>query len=439
MSKIESKDCLKEFIWYASLNVLGMIGLSCYILADTFFVAKGLGSNGLAALNLAIPVYSFIHGTGLMLGMGGATRYSILKSQKRSREGNAAFSHTMILGLLAAALFLGAGLFLAELITTWLGADAAVFSMCRTYLTVLLLFSPIFLLNDMMLCFVRNDGAPQLAMAAMLIGSLSNIVLDYIFIFPCRMGIFGAVLATGFAPIISLLIQSSFFLKKKNQFHMVRFRPTIGTVRTILVTGVPSLVTELSSGIVMIVFNAIILGLSGNSGVAAYGVIANLSLVVIAVYTGIAQGCQPLISKYFGLGRREHIRALLRYALLTVTAISLVLYACVFLGAQGITALFNSEQDAVLAAIAVPGLRIYFTGCIFAGLNIVLCSYFSSSDRARPANILSLLRGFFVIIPAAFLLSELFALAGLWAAFPVTEALVAGVGMVFYRKCRRPE
>lgn len=427
--------CLKEFIWYASLNVLGMIGLSCYILADTYFVAKGLGSDGLAALNLAIPVYSFIHGVGLMLGMGGATRYSMLRSQEASgpAKSSIVFSHTLLFVLCFAALFVLTGILFSAPIARMLGADEAIFQMCHTYLKVLLLFSPVFLLNDMMLCFVRNDGAPQLSMAAMVTGSLSNIILDYIFIFPMGMGIFGAVFATGLAPVISLLVLSPFFLKKRNHFHFVKFRPVPQICKRIFSGGIPSLVTELSSGIVIIVFNMIILGLKGNSGVAAYGVIANLSLVVIAIYTGIAQGIQPLLSKYYGCGAHDRIKSVFRYAVFTVGALSLIIYGCVFAGADLITAAFNSEGNAALTAIAVSGLRIYFTAGFFAGLNIVLSVYFTSTDRARPASLISLLRGFFVILPMSFLLSGLFGVSGLWASFPASELLVTCVAVILYR------
>lgn len=120
-----------EFMQYTALNVLGMIGLSCYILADTFFVSKGLGADGLAALNLAIPVYSFIHGTGLMLGIGGATKYSILKGQKMSCDTNTVFTNTVYTGILAAFIFMAAGFFLSGDITSLLGADTAVFSMTK--------------------------------------------------------------------------------------------------------------------------------------------------------------------------------------------------------------------------------------------------------------------------------------------------------------------
>lgn len=428
---------LKEYLKYTSLNVLGMIGLSCYILADTFFVAKGLGSRGLAALNLAIPVYSLIHGTGLMLGMGGATRFSILKSQRADRQKNEVFSQTVMLVCCFVLLFVAAGLVGSSSITHLLGADSEVFGMCRTYLRVLLLFAPAFLANDCILCFVRNDGAPQLAMAAMLGGSFSNIILDYVFIFQFDMGIFGAVFATGLSPVISLGILSSFFLRRKNTFHLEKSRIRWHLVGQIAAGGAPSLVGELSSGIVIMIFNAIMLFLEGNTGVAAYGVIANLSLVVIAIFNGIAQGIQPIVSKYYGKREEKRVQAVFSYALITVVVLSAVIYAGMFGGAEQVAALFNSEGDTQLQKIAVEGIRLYFTAVVFAGCNIVTAIYFTSTDRAKPANIISLLRGIVLIVPLAFLMSGMFGMTGLWLTFPVTEFLVFLAGCMLYAKWQK--
>ena len=102
---MQKSNCFQDFVKYSSLNVLGMIGLSCYILADTFFVSKGLGTNGLTALNLAIPIYSFIHGSGLMIGMGGGTKYSIQKSQGKDKVANSIFSHVVAIAAIFAAVF----------------------------------------------------------------------------------------------------------------------------------------------------------------------------------------------------------------------------------------------------------------------------------------------------------------------------------------------
>lgn len=432
------KGTLREFARYTSLNVLGMIALSCYILADTFFVSLGLGADGLTALNLAIPVYSFIHGSGLMIGMGGGTRYSILKSQGNHQEADRVFTNVLYLAAVLAALFVAAGLLFAGDLVRLFGGTGAVFTMCRTYLRVILLFAPAFLMNNVLLCFVRNDGAPQLAMAAMIGGSLSNVVLDWVFIFPCGMGIFGAVFATGLAPIISMGILSPHFFRKKNQFRPVPCKPQLRRTARILSSGVPSLVTEVSSGIVIIAFNGLIMGLEGNTGVAAYGVIANLSLVVIAIYTGIAQGIQPILSRSYGAGDRAGLTIILRCAMMTQVVVSLLIYGIVAAFAPQIAAVFNSEGSAALQAIAEQGLRLYFIACPFAGCNVVLSMYFTSTERPLPAHIISLLRGFFLILPLAFLLAWMGQMAGIWLAFPLTEFLVAALAASLYFHSKKP-
>ena len=429
---MKNQKYLQDFIRFSSLNVFGMIGLSCYILADTYFVSKGLGANGLAALNLAIPVYSFIHGCGLMIGMGGGTWYSILKSKHDDPGANRIFTHTVWLAAAFSIFFMVAGLFFSAPLIKLLGANESVFHMSKTYLQVILLFSPAFLINNVLLCFVRNDGAPHLSMTAMIGGSLSNVVLDWVFIFPCQMGIFGAVFATGLAPVISILLLSPHLIRGKNQFHLIKSRLSAGSIVSILSSGLPSLLAEVSSGIVMIVFNFIILHLQGNVGVAAYGVVANLSLVIIAVYTGIAQGIQPILSRSYGAGNHTAVKVTLRYALIAMLVISALLYPILFFGAQQIANVFNSEQNMVLQTLAVEGIRFYFTACPFAGFNIILSIYFTSTGCSRPAQTISFLRGFLLIIPMAFLLSRMGGITGVWCAFPATELLVATVGCILY-------
>lgn len=306
--------------------------------------------------------------------------------------------------------------------------------MTQTYLKMILLFAPAFILNDILVCFVRNDGNPRLSMLAMLGGSMANILLDYVFIFPLGMGIFGAVLATGLAPLISIAIMSGHWMGKNKGFHLAKTEIQGQTALLILSLGFPSLITEVSSGIVIIVFNVIILGLKGNVGVAAYGVIANLSLVVISIFTGIAQGMQPLISSAYGRGDSARIRGILRYGLAAAVFISLTLYAGICWGAAPITAVFNSENNLKLQEIAEYGLRLYFTGIPAAGLNIILSIFFTSTEQAVPAHIISLLRGLVLIIPIAFFLSGLWGMTGVWLAFPATELVCSLTGAVI---CKR--
>ena len=344
------------------------------------------------------------------------------------------FTVTVVLAVIFSILFAAAGLFFSGPLARLLGADGAVFEMTNTYLKVLLLFSPAFIFNDVLLCFVRNDGNPQIAMAATVGSSLSNVVLDYVFMFPLGMGIFGAVLATGLAPVIGIVIMAPHWLKKTKGFHLVKTGIIPSFVRGNLALGFPSLLAQLSSGIVMIIFNIIILRLEGNTGVAAYGVIANISLVVISIYTGIAQGIQPLVSREHGSGHLRARRLFLNDALITMTVFSVLAYVFLYVCASPVIAVFNSENDPALAAIAAPGIRMYFTSILFAGYNTIISTYFTSVERPLPAHILSLLRSLILIIPIAFIMSALWGMTGVWLALPVTELITAILGVIFDKR-----
>ncbi len=424
------KNPVSLYFKYVSLNVLGMAALSCYILADTFFVSRGLGADGLTALNLAIPVFNLVNGTGLMLGVGGGAKYAVSKSRGDSNAQNKVFTNTLFLAAVFSAVFLAAGIFFSKSITAALRADSAVFNMTNTYLKVILLFSPAFILNNIFVAFIRNDGDPKLSMAGMITGSLSNVLLDYIFIFPLDMGIFGAVFATGLSPVISMCVLSMHKIKRKNDFHIVKTPPAPKLGGNICALGIPSLVSELSSGIVIIVFNTIILNIAGNTGVAAYGVVTNISLVVIAVYTGAAQGMQPLVSEAHGRGDGKSELKFFKYAVITVFVICAVIYPVVFFFSEQIAAVFNSENNDRLQQIAAQGLKLYFTGALFAGFNIVAAMFFTARETPLPAHITSILRGLVLIVPAAFILAQLFGITGVWLSFTASEAVCAVCAVV---------
>lgn len=421
-----NKNILKDFSKYVSFNILGQIAYSCYTLADTFFVSADLGTNGLTALNLAFPVFCMISGAGLMIGIGGSSRFSILKSRSESKTADQIFTNAFILVFMFAAIFFFAGFFASRSLTKLLGANNQVFEITNIYLKTLMLFAPAFMLNHLLQCFVRNDGHPSLSMAAMMTGSFSNIILDYIFIFPFNMGIFGAAFATGLSPVISMLILLPYFINKKNSFHfistnLVQMKRNIGTI---LGNGVPPFLTEAASGVVMLVFNFIMLRIAGNVGVAAFGVISVISLVVIALYTGLSQGMQPLISQNHGAENKKNVRTLLNYSLVTSVLLSAVIYVIIFFNAPCLVSIFNREQDLFLAQYAIPGLKLYFTACPFIGFNIVLSTYFISINHPLPAQIISILRSFFILIPMAFILSYFWGMTGVWLAYPATEILV---------------
>ena len=426
----------KTFLRYASLSVAGMLGMSCYILADTFFVSLGLGKNGLAALNFAIPVYSVIHGAGLMIGVGGATKYSLLRAANEERRANEIFTNALYLAAAFSVPFVLAGALFSGQLAALLGADAATLAMTRTYLQTLLLFSPAFLLNNVLAAFVRNDGSPRLAMFSTVGGSLSNILLDYVFIFPCGMGMFGAVFATCLAPVIGIGVSCLHFAGGRCGFRFVKTPPRGRAFAACFSLGFFSFAEQLSNAAVIVCFNIIVYGIAGNTGVAAYGVVANTALVAVSVFTGVAQGVQPPMSRAQGEGRRAEVRSLLRYAAAAAAGIGLLLWLSVFFAAEPIAQIFNGEGDAALTSVAAKGLRLYFIGMPFAGFNMAACACFASTARPLPSQGLTLLRGVVAVIPLAFAFAALWGITGLWLAFPAAEALTVVCAALCLRFCK---
>ena len=211
-----------EFYRYTSLSVLGMLGSAGTILADTFFVSDRLGAQGLAALNLAICVFGLINGLGLLLGIGGATCYSIASARRQVQRANAVFSAAFWSSVGCGGVLAAAGLFLARPMAQLLGAEGAILPMAEVYLRTILCFAPWFILRHVYASFLRNDGNPRLAMASMLLGSLGNIALDWLFMYPLDMGIFGAALATALSPLLSILLCLPHLMGRRHGFHLVR-------------------------------------------------------------------------------------------------------------------------------------------------------------------------------------------------------------------------
>lgn len=426
----------KQFIKYVTQNIFGMLGISCYIIADTFFIAKAAGADGITVLNLALPLYSVIFAIGSMIGVGSATRFAILRAQGKE-EAEKYFSNAIAFVWMIGILFTIAGIFIPDKIIAAMGGDAGIVALGMDYNRIFLLFTPFFMMNYVISAFVRNDNAPSLAMAGTLAGSLANVVFDYVFMFPLDMGLAGAALATAASPVISILICSTHFFTKKNT---IRFRKCLPSVRRLLLScqlGVAAFVGEISSGVTTAVFNFLILGLVGNVGVAAYGVVANYALVAVAIFNGVSQGSQPLISRYYGKGDMSSVKTLLKLGVGAAIGISVMVLAGVYAFTDPLVAVFNSENSLEMAGYARNGMKIYFIGFLFAGFNIVGTGFLSATERAKEAFAASILRGFIGIVGCSLLLSALLGLNGVWLSFPASELLTALLIMTALVKGRR--
>ncbi len=188
--------------------------------------------------------------------------------------------------------------------------------------------------------------------------------------------------------------------------------------------GLSSFIIEISSAVVLITFNIVILRLEGNLGIASYAIVANLALVVIAIFTGLAQGTQPLISKYFGQYNFDKLKKVRKYALTTALIIAFTIYSLVMTFSESIIQIFNSENNTSIAQMADTRLRIYFLGFFFAGVNIIITMFLSATENIKDALSISISRGLIIIVPTVFVLSHFWGMIGVWFAFVITELIV---------------
>ena len=414
----------KQFFKYVSQNIFGLLGTSCYILADTYFIAQAAGTDGVTLLNLCLPIYNLIFAFGSMIGLGAATRYAILRAQGDARA-QRYFSNAIFSVCILAVPFMLVGIFRPDGLLRLMGGDADIVALGMNYARIFLMFTPFFMCNYVVASFVRNDGDPSLAMVATLSGSLFNVVFDYIFIFPMGLGLPGAALATAISPILSIAVCSAHFIKKSNTITFVRKAPSVRLLAQSCQLGISGFVGELSSGVTTTVFNFLLLRLAGNVAVAAYGVVANFALVATAIFNGVAQGAQPLVSECYGKSDKAGARKLLILGSCTALVLAAVLYGIIFGATDALVGVFNSENSARMAQFAHMGMRLYFVGYFFAGFNIVAAGYLSATNRPVEASVTSICRGMVAIVACSLVLSRLFGMNGVWAAFPASELLTA--------------
>lgn len=426
----------KLFFKYVSQNILGMLGISLYILADTFFISLSVGADGITALNLVLPVYSLIYAVGAMIGVGSAIRFAIAKN-KGDQGTDTYFFNALFFAALFGIVFMLSGAFVPDKIIGLMGGDAQIIATGTSYTRIFMLFAPCFMWNHICNAFVRNDGAPSIAMTATLVSSLFNIVMDYVLMFPLQLGMAGAALATAFSPVVGVLICCIHFTSKKSTISLHLGKPSFRKLVYSCQVGVSAFVGEISSGVITIAFNMIILRLAGNIGVAAYGVVANTALVAVSMFNGVSQGSQPLVSEFYGRNDWKNVRRVLKMGTATALTLAAGMLLVIFVWTIPIANLFNSEGNPILTDYAVTGLRIYFVGFLFAGINIVGTGILSAVESAKWAFAASMLRGFIAILICAFTLAFFFGMTGVWMAFPAAELLTMVLTVIGLKKSVR--
>ncbi|WMM26428.1 MATE family efflux transporter [Tissierella sp. MB52-C2] len=426
-------DVRKIFIRYLIPSVGGMLGTSLYVLGDTMLVGRALGSQGLAALNISIPMINVFNGLGLLFGIGGATVLSINRGKNEHDKIDHIFTKSIFMSIIVGIILTLVRMFFLDEICYFLGASDATFQMSKDYLGILMFFSIAFLLNTTLTVFVRNDGAPRLAMLGMLVGSIINVILDYVFIFIFRWGMWGGALATGLSPIIGLIILSTHFIRKNNKMKFIKPKIDLNIIKRIISNGGSSFIIEISAGIVIFTFNKSILDIVGDIGVSAYSIIANLSLICTAIFIGVGQAIQPIISFNYGAEKMDRVYESVKLGIYFALGLGILFYLVGVLFPKQLVSIFIKD-NIELMNITINGIKLYFIGFLFMGLNVVITSYMQSKEETRSSMIISLCRGFVFIIISLQILPKLIGIEGIWLTLPIVELITVFLSILYFEK-----
>lgn len=423
------KPVKRLFFHYLVPSICGTMVTSIYVLADTIMIGKGIGTVAMAALNIALPIYNIFFGLGLLFGVGGSVLMSIARGEGDQQKSDAFFTASFLLTAAALAVSMILCTVFMEPLALLLGGTDETMPYIMDYIPYIIWGMGAFFFSAYLQTFIRNDGAPALAMNAVIAGGVTNIILDYIFVFPLKMGMAGAALATVIGSVLTVLILLTHFFSGKNRlrFTLKGIRPRF--FAEITVNGFASFFIEAASGLTIFVFNLQLLKYTGSTGVSVFGVISNTAIVVICLCKGINQAAQPILSTNFGAGfleRTHKVRALAIRTSLVICAVPVLLGLAV---PDFFTYIFLNPDQSILA-LSAPAIRIYFTGFLMMGINMVFICYFQAVFKNASSLLVCLLRGCVLVILFAYLLPVFLGVTGIWLAFPAAELATMLVGIV---------
>ena len=409
---------------------------SIYYLVDMAMVGQYQGPDGTAALAVVAPVWNIAYSLGLLTGIGGAVLLSTARGSGQSRHANECFTAAVVESVFFALLsWIVIGIWSAPMLRLF-GADDALLPLAEAYLRPIRVVMPLFLFNQTLAAFLRNDNHPGLATAAVLAGGIFNIIGDYVFVFTFDMGVMGAGLATSIGAAITFVVMLTHFFSRRNTLRLVRPARMFRLFGQLSVTGFSSFFLDIAMGILTVLFNRQIMKYYGASALAVYGIIVNISTIVQCCGYSVGQAAQPILSINFGAGQWKRISQVLKYAVLSAGGFGLLWLLVELLFPNGIVRIFMTPTEAVLA-IAPQILRSYGLSFLLLPFKVFSTYYFQAVMRPGASFAISVVRGVGLSGLLICLLPLLFGPEMIWFAMPITELAIAAAVTALMRKSQK--
>ncbi|MDV2685615.1 MATE family efflux transporter [Alkalihalophilus lindianensis] len=436
---IEREHTMKSLLAYAAPTIGVMVFISVYTMIDGIFVARYVNATALSAVNIFLPVYSLIFAIALMLGTGGSAIIAKKMGENKYQEARSNFTFIVCFGTVIGLLIMIFGLLfirpLLELIGA--GANEQLFNYTFSYAKILLIVSPLIIIQMMFETFFVTAGRPHLSLVITLIGGSANIVLDYVFIVIMNMGIEGAAIATAIGIAIPALIGIVYFLAaKKNPLHFSRPKADWKVILSCCINGSSEMVTNLSLSVVTVAFNLLMLKYIGVEGVAAVTIMLYLMMFLTPVFMGYSVGIAPIISYNYGNKNEKQLKRIFKSSMLVISISSVAVFGLsLLLGPFMIQ--FMVEKGSGVYHIAMDGFPIFCISFLFMGLNIFTSMLFTALSNGKVSAFISFLRTLVFVLTGLLVLPLILGVNGIWVAIPLAELLSLIVCAIFLFRNRK--
>lgn len=433
-SNLGTEAISKLLIKQAVPASIGILVMSLNILVDTIFVGQWIGSTAIAAINVVLPVSFFIAALGMSIGIGGSSIISRALGADNKEKALKTFGNQVSLTFLFTVSFAAFGLYFVDQLIPAFGGKGAIFDPAKVYYEIILYGVPVLGFVMMGNSVIRAEGKPKFAMYAMLIPSVGNLVLDYIFIGVLDMGMSGAAWATTGSYIVSFLFIFWYFLSDNSELkiNVSHFKLHKKIVAEIGSLGFVTLSRQAVVSVTFLLVNNALFDFGGETSVTAYAIVGRMSMFALFPVFGITQGFIPIAGYNYGSEQYDRVKQVIYVAIKYATILATIVFAILMLFPEAITKLFTT--DIQVLKVTPNNMRWTFAAIPILAIQLIGAAYFQAVGKALPALFLTLTRQAIFFIPLMYILPMYFGEFGIWVSFPISDILSTIVTAFFLRR-----
>ncbi|SCI82030.1 Multidrug export protein mepA [uncultured Clostridium sp.] len=425
----------KNFFRCVIPSMLAFALSGIYAIVDGFFIGNKIGDFGLAAINIAYPLTALIQAVGSGIGMGGAILYSICEGAKKTEEKNRYFKVTSLLLAGVSLLLMGGLAISAPAVLRMFGAVGEIYPLALAYIRFIIYGAFFQVLSTGLVPFLRNMGGAVLAMVAMVAGFLTNILLDYLLVWRFPYGMAGAALATVIGQAVTFAVCLCFLLARRNSLRSRLGKGFWGLAKRVLLIAPSPFGLAFVPNITLILVNKSAVLYGGEAAVTSYAAVSYISCVVLLLLQGISDGCQPLMSLYYGEGDGAKTGRVKRIAYQFSAVTALFCMVLLYLVRNQAAVLFGASDQTVASVGAI--LPVFLIGYLFASFSRITVSAFYATGKDKMAYLLIYAEPVFLLV-LLLILPERLGIGGTWVSVPVSQLLIMLLSLFFLYRGKYP-